>query len=171
MSFRPGVINDAIVSLNGEGEMIGIVKVTPPEITFKTEEIVGLGLSSYEEVIDGLVDTMTTNVGFSGLSKSISFGKGKSFNLIVTAAIQGTDDEDGTTKYQKIVHTIRGKVKSIKSGELSRGGKVEPEVEIATTYYKHEIDGKTITEIDVFSRKTVIDGEDIRSEINNILGV
>lgn len=171
MRFLPGVINDAIISLNGEKEILGTMKLVPPEITMKTEEMSGLGLSNYEEVIDALIEAMTTTVTFSGLTNEISFGKGRVFNLITVAVIQGTDSETGETVYQKVVYTIRGKVKSIKTGEVLRGGKTEPEIEIATIYYKHEIEGEIITEIDVFNRVTIVDGEDIRSVINKKLGV
>lgn len=170
MDFRPGVINDAIISLNGEKEMTGAMKLVPPEVVTKTEEMSGLGLSNYEEVIDGLNETMTSSIAFAGLTENISFGEGKVFNLIAVAAIQGTDGETGATVYQKVVYTIRGKVKTLKSGEVARGGKSEPEVEISTTYYKHEINGKVINEIDVFNRVTVINGKDIRAEINKIIG-
>jgi len=167
----PGVINDAIITLNGGDEIVGAYKLTPPDMNLKTEEMSGLGLSNYEEVIDSLYESMTTVISFTGLTKNVGIGSGKTFNLVAIAAIQGTDPDTGETSYRKVVHTVRGKVKTRKNGEITRGGKSEPELEIATTYYKHEIDGVVMDELNVFSRVAIINGEDIRAGINQILGV
>ena len=44
------------------------------------------------------------------------------------------------------------------------------ELEFSLTYYKLELDGIVLYEIDVFNKKAIVDGEDLYATTNNILG-
>jgi P2 family phage contractile tail tube protein len=170
MSFLPTLITDAIVRIEGSEEIVGIATITLPDMENKTEEISGLGMGNYEEVVIGLQSAMSVTLKFRGMSKNTLKTRGKPINLVAVAVLQGRDGQTHDVMTQKLVVSMKGQIKSSKEGELSKGGKVEPERVLSLTYYKLEIDGEVQNEIDVFNRKVVIDGEDVLAAINTMLG-
>lgn len=171
MSFIPTIITDAIIRLEGSEEVIGLATITLPDMESKTEEMSGLGMGNFEEVVTGLFNSISMTLKFRGMAKNTLKTKGKPINLVAIAVIQGRDGQTHEVVTQKLVVTCRGQIKSSKEGDLSKGGKIEPERVLALTYYKAEIDGEVQYELDVFNRKAVIDGEDVLAAVNSILGV
>ena len=171
MSFISTVITDAIVRLEGSEELVGVATVTLPDIESKTEEMTGLGMGNFEAIVTGLYNSLSLTLKFRGMAKNNFKTKGEPISLVINGAIQGYNRQTGAVEVQTFLATVRGQLKSAKDGELSRGGKVEPERVLALTYYKAEIDGEVQYEIDVFNRKATIDGEDILSAVNTALGL
>jgi len=89
--------------------------------------------------------------------------------LIIKAEINTIDDSTHDNDNQVLTASIKGKVKKRTGGELGRAVKNEPEIEIALTYYKLEISGEVIHEIDVFGKKALIDGEDLYETTKSLL--
>ena len=170
MAHLPGVINDVIIKLGGSEELIGVGSITLPDVENKTEEVTGLGVGAHEVVIHGLYNSLSMTIKFLGMAKSSLVTKGKSVNLVMIAAAQGVNDSEHSLEFKKIIVTVKGAVKSSKGGEISHGGKVEPEKTLALTYYKLEIDGEVQHEIDVFNKIAIVDGENVREVIDSILG-
>ncbi|MGL5123267.1 MAG: phage major tail tube protein [Fusobacteriaceae bacterium] len=170
MSFLSSTIVDAIVKLEGSEELVGVATVTLPDIEGKTEEMSGLGVGNFEEVVTGLYNSMSLTLKFRGMAKNNIKTKGKSVGLVITAAIQGRDKQNHEAITQKVLITVKGTIKSSKEGEISKGGKIEPERTLSLTYYKLEVDGDVHYEIDVFNQIAVIDGENILEAVNSILG-
>lgn len=167
--FRPGTIKDVIVRKDGSEELVGIASVTLPDIQNKVETITGLGISEYEHVLDTAFDTMSLNLKFSGVTKTVNFSNSKTVSLILKFAASGLDTDSHEEATQIGTVSVKGRVKKRSGGELGVAVKNEPEVEIALTYYKYELDGAVLTEIDVLNKVAVIDGEDLRATLNNLL--
>lgn len=167
--FRPGLIKDAIVRQDGTNELVGLATVTLPDIQNKVETVSGLGVSEYEHVLDTAFDALAMVFKFTGITKGINFSKGKTVSLITKFSISGLDDKSHEEMEQIATISTKGRVKRRTGGEIGVAVKNEPEVELALTYYKYEIDGEVIIEIDKLNRIAIIDGEDLRSALNNKL--
>ena len=53
--------------------------------------------------------------------------------------------------------------------ETLKAVKNETELEFSLTYYKEEIQGKVIHEIDVYNKKAVVNGKDLYEKVRSIL--
>lgn len=167
--FLAQVIADTIVRKDGTNEIVGIGTVTLPDLENTVEEIKGLGVGTHEHVIQSSFNSMTLQLKFLGVSKNVNLGAGKILNLVIKASIGGVETDTHEMKEKEITISCKGHVKKRTGGELGKGLKNEPEVEIALTYYKLEIDGEVSAEIDVYNRIAVIDGEDVYEETRKIL--
>lgn len=169
MGLRAGKIVDAICRKDGTEELVGLATVTLPDIENSTEEMEGLGLGKYEEVIGNYFGALTLGLKFTGISKDIKFSQGKTINLIIKAEINTIDDSTHDNNNQPLAVSVKGKIKKRTGGELGRSVKNEPEIEIALTYYKLEVSGEVIHEIDVFGKIAIIDGEDLYKTTKSLL--
>lgn len=167
--FRPGIIKDAIVRKDGTEELVGIATITIPDIQNKVETVTGLGVTEYEHVLDTAFDAMSLVLKFSGMTKAVNFSKSKTVSLIIKIAAGGLDDKTHEEAMEVVTISVKGRVKRRSGGEVGVATKNEPEVELALTYYKYEIEGETITEIDTLNKVAVVDGEDLRAILNNKL--
>lgn len=167
--FLAQVIVDAIVRKDGSNEIVGMGTVTLPDLENTVEEVKGLGIGTHEHVIQNLFNSMTLQLKFTGISKNINLGAGKILNLVIQASTGGIETDTHEMEEKKIEISCKGHVKKRTGGELGRGSKNEPEVEIALSYYKLEIDGEVSAEIDVFNRIATVDGEDVYQKTKSIL--
>ena len=166
----PGMIVDSIVRQDGTDEVIGIASLTLPDIENITEEVKGLGVDAFEEVISNAFAAMTLGIKFSGPTANIGFSKQKTTSLIITSSIASFNRETHEEEQKKLVCSMKGKLKKRTGGELGKAIKNEIELEFSVTYYKLEIDGVILHEIDKFNKIAIVDGEDLYAVTNNILG-
>lgn len=166
----PSVITDCSVKINGNDKVIGIAEFPLPDITFKEEEINVLGLGAIKEVLVSMPEAMSTTIKFLGFDKTaLKLKAGKGVNLVLAAAIQALDENDNTTQVA-LYANVKGTIKSHKLGTIGLNGKLEPEIEINLSYFKLEIDGSILYEIDQRNKILIVDGEDLRAKINAITG-
>lgn len=167
--FLAKIIVDAIVRKDGTNEIVGTGTVTLPDLENAVEEVKGLGIGTHEHVIQSTFNSMTLQLKFLGISKNVNLGSGKILNLVIKASTGGIETDTHEMDEKEIVVSCKGYVKKRTGGELGKGSKNEPEVEIALSYYKLEIDGEVSAEIDVYNRIAVIDGEDVYQKTKSIL--
>lgn len=166
----PSVITDCSVKINGNDKVIGIAEFPLPDITFKEEEINVLGLGAIKEVLVSMPEAMSTTIKFLGFDKTaLKLKAGKGVNLVLAAAIQALDENDNTTQVA-LYANVKGTIKSHKLGTIGLNGKLEPEIEINLSYFKLEIGGNILYEIDQRNKILIVDGEDLREKINAITG-
>ena len=168
--YIPGMIVDSIVRQDGTDELVGVATVTLPDIENITEEIKGLGVDAFNEVISNAFAPITLGMKFIGPTANIGFSKQKTTSLIITAAVAVYNKKTHEEEQKKLVCSVKGKVQKRTGGELGKAIKNEPEIELSVTYYKLELDDVVIYEIDKFNKKAIVDGEDLYSATNNILG-
>ncbi len=167
--YRPGLIKDAIVRKDGTDELVGLATVTLPDVQNKVETVSGLGVTEYEHVLDTAFDAMSLVLKFTGMTKVVNFSKGKTVSLIIKIASSGLNDETHEEEMQVSTISIKGRVKRRTGGEVGVATKNEPEVEIALTYYKYQIEDEVIAEIDTLNKIAILDGEDLRAPLKNKL--
>lgn len=167
MAAVPSLIADALVKVNGS-QAIGLTSYSLPEIKFKGEEVGGLGVGPKTENIKNLVEPLTMSLKIRGVDvDAITLIQKNKINLVLAAAIQVDGDE---LSWIPVVATIKGSASSFKMGEITKGGKLEPEMELNLDYYKLEIKGKIINEIDQDNNVVFVDGRDIYDGIKSVLG-
>lgn len=169
-NYIPGMIVDSIVRQDGTDELVGVATVTLPDVENITEEIKGLGVDAFNEVVSNAFSAMTLGMKFIGPTANVGFSKQKTTSLIITSAIATYNKETHEEEQKKLVCSIKGKLQKRTGGELGKAVKNEPELEFSVTYYKLELDDVVLYEIDKFNKKAIIDGEDLYSATNNILG-
>lgn len=169
-NYIPGMIVDSIVRQDGTDELIGVATVTLPDIENVTEEVKGLGIDAFNEVVSNAFGAMTLGMKFTGPTANVGFSKQKTTSLVITSAIATYNKETHEEEQKKLVCSIKGKLQKRTGGELGKAVKNEPELEFSVTYYKLELDGVVLYEIDKFNKKAIIDGEDLYSATNSILG-
>jgi hypothetical protein len=70
-----------------------------------------------------------------------------------------------------VVATLRGLLKEVDLGDWKAGDPAEIKHAIAPSYYKLEIDGRLMYEIDMVAGVQVIDGKDQLADIRAALGL
>lgn len=166
----PGVINNCIIRKNGD-VIVGAGSCTLPEITKKTETLTGAGLGGDIEIpIEGQLENMTANIKFSNICEGMMLEDGKVMEINIKAALQEVDTESHETGIiKRMSSSIKGRVKSLKPGDVAPGSKAEAEIEMSVTYYKLEIDGKELYEIDKLNNVCRISGKDIADAVRSAL--
>ena len=80
-------------------------------------------------------------------------------------------DNTGITDEKPIVMYIRGYSKTLPGGSFKAKEDTELESTVALQYYKLEIDGEEIVEIDVINNIYKVGGEDLLAERRQNLGL
>ncbi|WP_281699707.1 phage major tail tube protein [Cetobacterium somerae] len=167
MAAIPSLIADALVKVDGS-KAIGLTSYNLPEVKFKGEDVGGLGTGNKTENIKNIVEPMNMSLKIRGVDvDAIDLIQKNKINLVLAAAIQVDGDE---LSWIPVVATVKGSTSSFKMGEITKGGKLEPELELNLDYYKLEIKGKVINEIDQDNNVVVVDGRDIYEGIKSVLG-
>ena len=152
------------VSLSGD-----VPSLTLPKLTLKTDEYRAGGMDGSIEIdmgMEKLEASFTTN----GVRKEVL----KFFGLLDQTAFNGSFR--GAFKGQKgavkqVVATFRGGLKEVDPGDWKPGDKAEFKYAIAVSYYKLEIDGRVMYEIDLLASVRMIDGVDQLAAVRTALGL
>ena len=70
-----------------------------------------------------------------------------------------------------VIATVRGMLKEVDLGDWKPGDKAEIKHAMALTYYKLEVDGRVVYEIDMINAVRVIDGVDQLAAERSALGL
>ena len=167
--IRSTIIEDAIIRIDGTDEIVGIATITLPDIEHKTETINGLGIIEHDEVIPTAFNAMKLQLKFINRCKDIAFKYGSNVNLTAKAAILIEETETHDNDKVEAFFSFKGKRVKTSGGDIGKAVKNETELEFSLTYYKEEIEGKVIHEIDVYNRKAVFNGQDLYEKVRSIL--
>jgi P2 family phage contractile tail tube protein len=167
--IRSTIIEDAIIRLNGTDELVGIAAITLPDIEHKTETINGLGVIEHDEPIPTAFNAMKLQLKFMNRCKDIVFEYGSNVNLTAKAAILVEDSETHNNDEVEAIYSFKGKRIKTSGGDIGKAVKNETELEFSLTYYKEEIQGKVIHEIDVYNKKAIVNGKDLYEKVRSIL--
>ena len=149
-----------------DGEvLVGIMdEIDLPGFEFLSDTISGHGIAGeIEDPTVGLTKSMEWEPKFRTLYKNMSLNPLKSKTYTVRAAQQGRDAE-GNVGFSGVKAIIKGKPKSFSAGKLKKGSPAEPSSKIEVTYYKLEVNGECLVEIDKFNGVCKINGEDVLAE-------
>lgn len=152
------------MSLEGD-----VPSLSLPKLTVKTEEYRGGGMDAPVDMDMGL-EKLEASFTTNGLRKEVLkyFGAfdQTAFNASFRGAFKG---QKGATT--GAVATLRGGLREVDPGEWSPGSKAEFKYAVSVTYYKLEIDGRVMYEIDPLNSVRVVDGMDQLAAVRSILGL
>lgn len=152
--------------------LVGVAKVTPPDVEFMTQEITGAGISgSIEAVLIGMVKTMVTILNFRSVTDaatSLMSPKKHQLDLRVAEQYWNTVAVQKEVQADKYVLTVVPKKTSI--GEIAPATAANVSGEYATYYYAGYKNGKKLFEIDPFNQVCIINGTDYLADVRKALG-
>jgi P2 family phage contractile tail tube protein len=146
-----------------------VPSLTLPKLTLKTEEHRAGGMDVPVELDMGMekqeAGFTTTGVRRESL-KFFGLADGTAFNGVFRGAFKGLKG-----KITPVIVTLRGLLKEVDMGDWKAGDKAEIKHTVALTYYKLEVDGRLIYEIDALGMKRVINGVDQLAAQRSALGL
>ena len=169
MPVAANILRNVTLFVDGRGYAGAVDEFSPPKLTVKTEEFRAGGMDAPVEIDQGLEKlecTLKTSSIDAGLLKQWGVAQGAATPLTLRGALVS---EDGTVR-AAVVH-VRGRVKEIDWGEWKPGEMAQMTAAVACRYYKLEIDGETVHEIDVENMIRVVDGVDQLEAQRTALGI
>ncbi len=152
------------ISLQGD-----VPSLTLPKLTLKTDDYRAGGMDAAVEIDMG-TEKLEASFTTHGVRREVLkfFGQADltAFNASFRGAFKG---QKGAVK--SVVATLRGGLKEVDPGEWKPGEKGEFKYAVAVTYYKLEIDGSVMFEIDPLNSIRVIDGTDQLAAVRAALGM
>jgi len=153
--------------VDGRGHVGNVEEITPPKLTMVTEEFRGGGMDAPMDIDLGMekleMDFTLTSFDAETLK---SYG-----NNVIPLSIRGAVQDELTGDVKPVVYTIQGRMREIDYGSWKSGEKAVTKFMVTLVFYKLEIDGQTIHEIDVRNGTRVIGGVDQTADIRAALGI
>ncbi|AAO56873.1 phage major tail tube protein [Pseudomonas syringae pv. tomato] len=169
MAMIPETLSNLNLFVDGVSFQGDVSSLTLPKLTLKTEEHRAGGMDLPVELDMGMekqeANFTTTGVRRESL-KFFGLADGTAFNGVFRGAFKGLKG-----KVTPVVVTLRGRLKEVDMGDWKPGDKSEIKHAVALTYYKLEVDGRLIYEIDALGMKRVIDGVDQLAAERSALGL
>lgn len=162
----PRTFKNLNLFINGLGYAGKVKEVTPPKLTLKTEEYRGGGMDAPVELDMGM-EALIANWALPDYNTEMARTFGKDGTQLVMRGAYA--DEQGQTT--AVVITLTGKTKELDSGSWKPGEAAEYKGVSTCTYYKLEIDGAIIHEIDIPNMVRIIDGVDQLAAQRAALGI
>ncbi|WP_210712594.1 phage major tail tube protein [Pseudomonas sp. MWU349] len=169
MAMIPETLANMNLFVDGISFQGDVPSLTLPKLTLKTEEHRVGGMDVPVELDMGMekqdAGFTTTGVRRESL-KLFGLADGSGFNGVFRGAFKGLKG-----KVTPVIVTLRGLLKEVDMGDWKSGDKAEIKHNVALTYYKLEVDGRLIYEIDALGMKRVINGVDQLAAQRSALGL
>ncbi|WP_047303047.1 phage major tail tube protein [Pseudomonas fluorescens] len=169
MAMIPETLANMNLFADGISFQGDVPSLTLSKLTLKTEEHRAGGMDLPVELDMGMEKQesgfTTTGVRRESL-KLFGLADGTAFNGVFRGAFKGLKG-----KVTPVIVTLRGMLKEVDMGDWKAGDKAEIKHNVALTYYKLEVDGRLIYEIDALGMKRVINGVDQLAAQRSALGL
>lgn len=165
------VIVNANVFIDGVGYFGKCTTLTPPKPKVNTEKYRGGGMDGPVPIDVGM-EAMECSASFRGLDKrylakfGIASGSSRNVPMTFRGAMRSRDGSD-----EAAVVYVRGPVTEIDWGDWKAGEENEVKLMMEPVYYKSEIAGETVHEIDFENAIRIIDGVDQLASMRSALGL
>lgn len=163
------VLKDVSLFIDGKGYAGNVEEFEPPKLAVKTEEHRAGGMDVPLEIDMGM-EKLEATVSLSNADRDALKMFGLAPGTLVPLTLRGSQ-EDELGDAESVVHTLRGKLKEVDWGTWKSGEKAPCKLMVALRYYKLEIGGETIHEIDAENMKRVINGVDQLEKRRAALGL
>ncbi|WLG26008.1 phage major tail tube protein [Pseudomonas lurida] len=165
----PEMLTNCVMFCDGVSFSGDVPSMTLPKLAIKSEEYRGGGMSGPVDLPTGLEKleaAFTTNGVRKEALKFFGLADQTACNLVFRGSFKG---QKGTVK--AVTVTLRGSLKEVDMGDWKPGDKAEIKHAVAVTYYKLEIDGRVMFEIDFANMVQVINGVDQLAAERSALGL
>lgn len=163
------ILRNINMFVDGRGYAGQVDEVIVPKLTIKTEDFRAGGMDGVVEIDQGMEKmecTLTTSSIDQTLLEQFGVVQGDHVPLTLRGALRS---EDATVK--AVIAQVRGRVKEIDFGTWKPGEKVPMKAMVAVRYYKLELDGAVLHEVDVENMIRIINGVDQLAEMRTALAV
>ena len=165
----PQVLSNTNLFVDGISFSGDVPSLTLPKMTLKTEGHRGGGMAGEIEMDMGLekmeANWTTTGVRRESL-KYFGLSDQTGCNAVFRGSFKGLKGQ-----ITPVIATLRGLLKEVDMGDWKAGDKAEIKHAMAVSYYKLEINGTVMYEIDMVNAVRVIDGVDQLAEERSALGL
>lgn len=155
--------------VDGRGYAGCATSVTPPKLKLKTDDYRAAGMDAAVKVDQGM-EALEASFAMGTMEYDVL----KFFGLVDEGAFNGVFRavfKDRSGKSKNVTVYLRGLLYEVDPGELKPGEKVDAKFNVSCDYYKLEIDGAIVHEIDVFACRRVINGVDQLAAVRKGLGM
>lgn len=163
----PHKLKDFRTYIDGERYAGEIAEVTLPKIATKYEAWRG-GSMIGEVDIDMGMEKMEAELTAGGLLKNLLKQFGAIAHDAALLRFVGAYRPEGGGA-QALDVTMRGRLSEVDWGGAKSGGDTEHKYKYTLTYFKLNIDGVDIIEVDIVAGTLIVDGTDRRAELTAIL--
>lgn len=168
----PAALNDVEIYIGGSSKLVGIGEVELPNLETATVNIEQIGMvSEYEAAITGHYKKLEAKIKMDCIDETLlNFNNEGELLIECKGVIQKMNRLTHAPSYVGIDATFKGMIKKFDGPKLKPGNKLEAAFDLTLSYYKLEIDGKEIANIDVFNRISNVNGE-TNGKIRRLLGL
>lgn len=163
---------DANVYVNNASKHGLAAEVTCPDITAVMTDYNALGMVGSAEFFNGF-DKMEATIKWTypdNEIKKVCANFLKPIDLMVRSS-KAEHDNGGITSEKPIVIYMKGYPKKHAGGTYKKKEDTDVDTVFSVLYYKEEVDGETIVELDVLNNIYKVDGEDLLAERRQNLGI
>lgn len=154
----PEVLSNTNLFVDGVSFAGDVPSLTLPKLAVKTETYRGGGMAGEIEMDMGLEKLeagWTTNGVRRESLKFFGLGDRTAANVVFRGAFKGLKGA-----VSAVAVTMRGGIKELDQGDWKAGEKAEIKHSMSLVYYKLEVGGRVVHEIDMVNNVRVIDGVD-----------
>ena len=168
----PEVINDYNVYGQDGLLLIGLAdEITLPKISSKKTTLSGSGiLGEIDAPVPGQIESSEMQIKWNHLYSDAArmMNPNETVQITIRAA-QQTANKEGGVVYKGLRIVCSGHPKEINLGTLKRGDTMGATTTLELLTYKVEVDSQVIFDIDKLGGKYVVNGVDLRAEINALI--
>ncbi len=154
-------LTNANVYFDGASYLGKVEEATLPNVAIKQADYKALGMHAILELPVGM-DKMELKLKWSSIipeaMKKVADGY-TAWDFQVRSSLE-TYESGGRTAEESYVAYFKGMPKNIPGGAFKQHESVEAETDFSISYYKLEIGGETIYEIDVLNNLYIVNGDD-----------
>ncbi len=163
---------NANVYVEGKSRQGQAEEVTLPMVKVKMATHKGLGMISEFDLPSGL-DKMEAKIKWAGVYPEVMAMLADPFTkrqIMMRGSLE-TYDGVGRTKEAPVIATMMATAKETGLGAVKANDGTNGETALSVFYFKLEMDGKVIVEVDVHNTKWEVDGKDMLAGFKGNLGV
>ncbi|WP_085701159.1 phage major tail tube protein [Pseudomonas sp. B26(2017)] len=165
----PEVLSNCAGFIDGVSFAGEMPSLTLPKVVLKTEAYRGGGMAGEVEISTG-VEKLEAGFTTNGVRREALKFFGLSDRTACSAVFRGSF-KGLKGKVTPVIVTMRGGIKEVDMGDWKPGDKAETKHNMALTYYKLEVAGRVVYEIDMLGMVLVVDGVDQLADERSALGL
>lgn len=172
MAVDVRTLTNANVYFDGASYLGKVSEVTLPDVQFKQADHQALGMHAMSKIPTGM-DAMELSMKWTTIvpqaMKKVANGY-KAWTFEVRSSLE-TYESTGRTNEASYIAYFRGIPTNIPGGNFKQHDNVEAETKFNINYFKLEIGGETLFEIDALANIYIVDGVDQLATYRANLGV
>lgn len=162
---------NARVYIDGTDFIAKAEEVDLPKVRFKFADTKALGIYAESELPTGL-DKMEAKIKFNSVYPDFVALAADPFTVrtVIVRAPYQVWTQQGVSKTAPLKAELRGFLKEFDTAKLKRADSAEAEATLSVIYYKLEVDGQEIVEVDTFNNIYRVKGKDILQDYRSAIG-